>query len=201
WLISCLSEQLRLHFSDQAWYFPNDVLIRWELPGVPDKSPDIAAIPDTQVSIEGDKSFQVGIDGPLPVAIIEVTSESTRDQDFGMKQDIYAAVGIPEYLVIDLLTERSEPWRLHGFRLGNTPRYQSIPPDADGGITLQGLGLRFLPIGRTRIDVFDSTTGERLRSATEFREAAEAEAARAEAAEATIAELMERLRRLEANDE
>ncbi|MEZ4861568.1 MAG: Uma2 family endonuclease [Caldilineaceae bacterium] len=199
WLISLLAELLRIHLGARGWSFLSDVLIRWEIPGVPDKSPDITAILNPTVApTEEKKSFQVGSDGPMPAAVIEVTSESTRDQDFSAKRDIYAAVGIEEYLIIDIWNDRSAPWQLHGYRLGASPYYQPIAPAADGGITLQSLGLRFIPVGRERVDLFDSTTGERLRSGAEFRVMAEAEAARAQAAEATIAELTARLRALEA---
>ncbi|MBV7327935.1 Uma2 family endonuclease [Chloroflexi bacterium TSY] len=182
--------------------------IRWNLLGVPDKSPDIAAIPNAEASTEGKKSYQVGIDGPMPTAVIEVTSDSSRNQDFNVKRDTFASVGIQEYLIIDILNDPSEPWHLSGYLLGNSPYYQQIPPDSEGGITLQSLNLRFVPIQRTRIDVFDSSSGERLHSTSEFKAMAEAEAERANAeaeradtAEAKIEELMTRISKLEASQD
>lgn len=205
-LISFLSELLRLFLSKHGWYFPNDVLIHWNIPGVPPKSPDIAAIPDVKLEPEGKKSFHVGRDGPMPRAIIEMTSESTRSHDFNRKPTTYASVGIQEYLIIDIWNGLSNPWKLYGYRLGKSPYYEEVEPDAEGGIILETLGLRFVPIGRERVDVFDITTGERLRSAQEYEEMAEAAAARAEAeaaranvADRTIAQLQARIQELETN--
>ncbi|MEM7131282.1 MAG: Uma2 family endonuclease [Chloroflexota bacterium] len=228
-LIVLITELLRLFHGGRGWYFPNDVLIRWGVPGVLDKGPDIAAIPNTTVPSSDKKSYHVGRDGPLPEAIIEITSESTRDDDFITKRDLYASVGVQEYLIIDIWDDTSAPWQLHGFRLRNSPYYDSLLPDAEGGITLQTLGLRFVPRGRTRVDVYDVTTGERLQDAVTFKtlaetestranaeaeranteanranteaERANTEANRADAAEAMIESLQERLQKLEGNQD
>jgi len=94
-----------------------------------------------------------------------------------------------------------------------------LPADADGGITFATVGLRFVAINRTRLEVYDSTTGQRLLTSNELQAQAKAEAQRAEAeaqrateaveraeleaaarlaAEARAAELADRLRALEA---
>ncbi|MGQ0649537.1 MAG: Uma2 family endonuclease [Gemmatimonadaceae bacterium] len=38
---------------------------------------------------------------PLPILVVEILSGSTRRRDLGLKRDLYAAFGIPEYWVID----------------------------------------------------------------------------------------------------
>jgi hypothetical protein len=83
--------------------------------------------------------------------------------------------------------------------------YRELTPDADGGLTFPAIGLRFVPVGRKRVDVFDLATGERLLNPEEQKAKAEAEAERARAeteranaaVEAQLAEAMERLRKLE----
>lgn len=205
--------QLDIARSEQSWYFPSDVLMIWHGSSVPSISPDITLIPEAaSVEIAEKDSFKVGIDGPMPRAVIEVTSKSTRTTDFGYKVWAYAAAGVEEYLIIDIRNQQSEPWQLHGFRLGASPDYEPISPDAEGGITLQSVDVRFVPIERQRVDLFDGTTGERLRSGVEFAQLAheestradseaaraDSEAARADSAEATIEELQARVRELEA---
>jgi hypothetical protein len=74
------------------------------------------------------------------------------------------------------------PWQVYGYRLEHEPYYTPIPQDKDGGVTFTGVGLRFVPVGRTRIDIYDLTTDERLLTPDELK-------ARADSAEARVAEL------------
>lgn len=183
----------------------NDVLIHWGLPGAPPKSPDLAVMPAGHVPAEGQKSYRVGRDGPPPSFIIEITSKETRAIDLHVKPIFYAAVGVKEFLVIDLLTRRKHPWRLLGYRLADSPYYQSVTPEADGSLAFPTIGLRFRVVGRERIEVYSLATGERLLTPQELKEHADAETARADqeaaarqATEVELAATRKRLRELEA---
>ncbi len=166
------------------WLFLDDVLIHWGILGVPPKAPDITAIPGGKKPPKGEKSYRVGRDGPLPTFVVEVTSEETRKVDLEAKTIFYAAVGIQEFLLIDTLPEEGDSWQLTGYRLGDSPYYETITPDAKGELTFETIGLRFVAVGYADIAVYDAITGERLLTPKELKDrGGEEAAARAEAEE------------------
>jgi Uma2 family endonuclease len=203
---------LHLHFEVRGWLTTQDVFVRFGGRGVAPKGPDIALIPEGQFPGERKKSYQVGRDGPPPAFIVEVTSEETRQIDLQAKPIYYASFGVQEFLIIDIETPLTQDWELQGYTLtGTGPFYRQLTPDADGGLTFPAVGLRFVPVGRKRVDVFDLATGERLLTPEEQKTKANAEAERANAeaeranteaaaraaVEAQLAEAWERLRKLE----
>ncbi len=175
WLATMLEGFLR------GWLILSDVLIHPARKGVPAKAPDIAAIPGGRRPETPEKSYRVPRDGPIPAFVVEITSEDTRVTDLQEKTLYYAAVGVREMLIIDLWPEDGGAWRLLGYRLEDSPYYQEMAPDAEGGMTFETIGVRFVAVGRERIDLYDVKTGERLLTPGELKEHAEAEAARAEA--------------------
>lgn len=185
-LTGLLYTMLHTYLGARAWLILHDVLVLWGVRGVTPKSPDIVAFPGGRFPA-GENSYRVGRDGPMPTFIIEVTSTDTRQEDLLIKPYHYAALGIREYLIIDLLNSASEPWELIGYRLDAGPFYRRLPVDPAGGITFVTVGLRFVAVDRTRIEVYDSMTGERLFTSEELKAQATAEAERA-AAEAVRAE-------------
>jgi len=208
WLFAVLRNFLAPH----NWLILSDVLIHWGRKGVPANAPDVAAIPGGRHPETPAKSYHVDRDGPIPAFVLEITSEGTRAIDLQAKTLHYAAVGVREMLIIDFWPEGGGPWRLLGYRLEDIPYYRPIPSDQDGGLTFETLGLRFVAVGRERIEVYDTETGERLLTPDELKARADAEAtARADAerfaqeeaaaraeAEARATELEIRLRELEA---
>ncbi len=111
-------------------------------------SPDILVHPT--LSAGHRSSLDVVKDGP-PALVIEVVSPSTAiDRDLNVslpigKPGVYAAAGIPEYLVFDPLAEFL-PERVRGWRLsqrGNTPWL----PDDRGHWVSDTLGVSFAPQG------------------------------------------------------
>jgi Uma2 family endonuclease len=186
-----LATMLRTYLAAQQWLITQDVLIHWGRKGAPPLSPDLAAIPDGRLPAEDQKSYRVGRDGPLPAFVVEITSEETRDTDLHKKRLDYAAFGVKEYLIIDILTPRTQPWRLLGYRLEDQPTYQQLTPDEQGGLSFATVGLRFVAVGRERIEVYDAATGQRLLTADELK-------AQVEAAEARAATLADHVRELEA---
>jgi Uma2 family endonuclease len=174
-----LADMLQAYLVDEGWLIMHDVLINWNLPGVPKNSPDVTLIYEGQLPAEGNESYHVGRDGPLPDFVIEITSDSTRAVDLGDKTLAYAAVGVPEFLIIDRGTPVNEPWQLLGYRLGEQPMYEIIAPDPDGRITFAEVGLQFEVVGRERINLYDLATGDRLLTPAEQKTYADSEAARA----------------------
>ncbi|MEZ4866505.1 MAG: Uma2 family endonuclease [Caldilineaceae bacterium] len=175
-----LATMLRMYLTAQGWLATQDVLIHWGRRGVPPKSPDVAAFLGGHLPERKEKSYRVGRDGPLPAFVLEITSEETRQEDLDGKKLFYAAVGVKEYLIIDLLAKATTDWQLLGYRLGESPFYEGITPDAEGGLTFATIGLRFVAVGNERIDVYDVKTGERLLTPDEQKAKAEEEQARAD---------------------
>ena len=178
-----LAFTMRTNLKQRNWLILHDVFIYWPQRFVPPAAPDLAIIPDAPVLAENVKSYHVGRDGPLPIFVAELISESSRTHDLETKRTLYASMGIKEYLVVDLLPLEAGPWRVYGYRLDNEPYYTPIPNDEAGGVTFTGVGLRFVPVGRSRIEVYDLTIDERLLTPDELKAEAQAETAARVAAE------------------
>lgn len=190
-LTDLLSVMLRTYLGARDWLILHDVLVLWGIRGIPPKSPDIAAFPGGRLPTK-EKSYRVGRDGPLPAFVIEITSDETRQEDLNNKPLHYAAMGVKEFLIIDILNETTKPWDLIGYRLEDGPYYQRLPADAEGGITFTTVGLRFVAVNRTHIEVYDSATGQRLLTSEELKARAEAEVARSADLERRLHELESR---------
>jgi Uma2 family endonuclease len=189
---------LQGHLAAPDWLIIVDTWIRWGHRGIPDVAPDVAAIPGGRLPDLSENSYRVNRDGPVPAFVIEITSEETRKVDLDAKTLHYAAMGVREMLIIDRWPDEGDDWELLGYRLGDSPYYEEIVPDAEGGLTFETIGLRFEAVGRGWIDVYNVATGERLLPPDEFRAYAEAEAARAEAEAARAEAEAERRAKAEA---
>jgi colicin import membrane protein len=219
WLSVMLEVIIRAHLGRQGWVVFGNVYVHWGRRGVPPMAPDVTAIRTGTYPTYEEGSFYVGRHGPTPSFVIEITSYNKPERDIDRKKWDYAALGVPEYLVIDGWLDKTKPLQLTGYRLGDDPFYREITPDADGGITFDTVGLRFVGKGRETVQVYDAATGqvltppdqwlEQAEAATQARHEAEAraevEAERAEAeakaraeAEANLAAVTARLREFEA---
>ncbi|MEM7127717.1 MAG: Uma2 family endonuclease [Chloroflexota bacterium] len=166
------------------WLITSDVFIYWHIGRAKPAAPDLAAFRGGRLPPQKQKSYHVGKDGPVPVFVLEITSQDTRENDLKGKVVDYAAVGVQEYLVVDIETPANEDWRLLGYRLeDSSPYYQPIEPDEDGGLTFETIGYRFTCTGRSEIQVYDAATGKRLLNQREQRERAENAEKRAKNAE------------------
>lgn len=148
-------------------------------------------------------SYQIGREGPAPMLVVEVLSESSAGQrDQVDKSQLYALLGISEYILIDV-SGTYLPERLVLNRLRPDGTWQELQ-DEDGGITSQ-LGFRLIIASDGRLGVVDVATGEQYvrpneaqverqaRRQAEAQAAAEAEARRqAEARAAAEAEARQR---------
>jgi len=111
--------------------------------------------------------YKLWEEGTAPSLVIEVTSDSTRDEDLTRKKACYERIGVEEYILFDPLGDSLEP-RLQGFGLWNG-RYQPLPLESDGGLLSRTTGLRLRPEGH-RLRLVDPATGEPLLSDEEVRD-------------------------------
>ena len=126
------------------------------------------------------KTYLLWKEGRAPGFVIEVTSDTTRTEDLGTKQELYLRLGVEEYILFDPLGDYLHP-RLQGHRLV-LGRYQPIPVEPDGSLLSRTTGLR-LRIEGENLRLVDETTGERLLFVEEERTARLAERAARLAAE------------------
>jgi len=121
------------------------------------------------------RTYKLWLEGKAPSLVVEVTSESSREQDLE-KKAIYARMGVEEYFLFDPLDEYLRP-RLQGFRLVRGT-YRPIPQERDGSLTSQVTGLRFQAEGEW-LRLADLASGKKLPWTSEeaaVRQAAEARA-------------------------
>jgi Uma2 family endonuclease len=105
------------------------------------------------------KIYKLWEEGRAPSLVIEVTSNSTRDDDVSRKKTCYEHLGVEEYILHDPEGEYLSP-RLQGYRLAGN-RYGSILPHADGSLASLATGLT-LRVEGNHLRLVDTTTGERL---------------------------------------
>jgi Uma2 family endonuclease len=110
--------------------------------------------------------YKLWIEGRPPSLVIEVTSDSTRDEDLVKKKALYERLGVEEYLLFDPLRDYLDPpfqgyWLVGG-------RYQPAPLERDGSLISRTTGLRLRPEGH-RLRLLDPATGEPLLSDQEVR--------------------------------
>ncbi len=145
--------------------------------------------------------------GKVPDVVIELTSDSTREEDIDDKMAIYCdPLGVKEYFLYDPYEEYMEP-PLQGYRLLEG-EYQAIAP-VDGRIPSEMLGLHLEP-GDGFLRLYDPATRQwlptppeehqrRLQAEMEYQRAEEQLAQEAEArrrAEAEVVQLRQELERL-----
>jgi Uma2 family endonuclease len=203
-----LRHALRMRYRDEPEIYIGADLNLYYVQGNPKKvvSPDVFLARGVAPGVR--RTYKLWLEGKAPSLVVEVTSESSRQQDLE-KKEIYARLGVEEYFLFDPLDEYLQP-RLQGYRLVRGT-YRSIPPDRDGSLTSRVTGLRFQAEGE-RLRLVDLATGEKLpwtmeeaagRRAAEAqvaeqrhaRQAAEARAAEEAARRRVLEEELERLRR------
>jgi Uma2 family endonuclease len=103
--------------------------------------------------------YKLWDEGQVPSLVIELTSDSTRDEDLSKKKLCYERLGIEEYFLHDPYQDYLDP-PLQGFRLVNG-RYRPIEPERDGSLRSVTTGLLLRTEGK-RLRLVDSTSGEPL---------------------------------------
>lgn len=135
-------------------------------------NPSAVRGPDVMVSkgVKGNhlrRSFRTWEEGAAPAIIIEVTSNSTKDEDQFEKPAVYARIGVREYFLFDPIGEYLHP-RLQGFRLVNGA-YVAMNPRRADRLSSAELGLDF-EIDAHLLRVIDAKTGRRLPTREEHQE-------------------------------
>lgn len=105
------------------------------------------------------KNYKLWEEGCVPSLVIEVTSDTTRDEDLDKKKVTYERLGVEEYFLHDPEGDYLSP-RLQGHRLANG-RYRSIRPNRDGTLDSRTTGLT-LQVEEKNLRLIDTVTGERL---------------------------------------
>jgi Uma2 family endonuclease len=158
-------------------------------------SPDVMVVVPSRPLPEDIASYRVGVDGPAPVLVIEILSRrSFQQQDLTNKPDIYAELGVAEYILVDG-TGHFLPERLLLKRLGEDKTWDDLQ-DPDGGVTSR-LGFRILIEGDNRPRVVDAGTGRRYLRPEEAHAAVQAAEAAAQAEAEARRQAEERVRALE----
>ena len=138
------------------------------------------------------RTYKLWEEGKAPSLVIEVTSDSTRDEDVRKKKEIYEGLGIEEYFLFDPLGDYLKP-RLQGYRLEGG-RYQRIPADRDGALRSRVTGLILRP-EEAGLRLVDAGTGESIPWEGELDDRVREAEKRANAAEAELARLRRELDR------
>ena len=137
------------------------------------------------------KTYFLWKEGKAPDFVIEITSDTTSQEDL-KKKDRYEALGVTEYILFDPLDDYLHP-RLQGYQL-RRGRYQPIPREEDGSLRSRMTGLILRPEGQN-LRLIDAVTGERLLGRREEAAARQAAEERNRALEAEIARLRRELGR------
>ncbi len=182
WLI----QALRAYFSERPEVYVSGDILTYYVEG----NPRAVCAPDVLVTFGiGQKmrhTYKVWEEGKVPDFVMEFSSKTTYQNDLTDKMELYAALGIPNYLLYDA-EALYLPSPLMGFQLVKGV-YVPMPPGADGGIHSDVLGLDF-HIRDRRLAVYDPVAEQWLQVPAEQQAArAEDAEARAEDAEARAAQ-------------
>jgi Uma2 family endonuclease len=136
------------------------------------------------------RTYKLWEEGRIPSLVIELTSDSTKDEDLSKKKLCYESLGVEEYFLHDPFGDYLDP-TLQGFRLVNG-RYRPVEAEPDGSLRSLTTGL-ILQVEGTRLRLVDAVTGERLLWDDELDEKVEATERRAAALEEELARLRRKL--------
>jgi Uma2 family endonuclease len=184
--------------ADPRVFVTRDMLLYYQ-----EGNPNAVVVPDVMVTLGIDKlpvrtSYFVWLEEKAPDVVVEIASRSTRTLDHREKRQIYARIGVAEYVLYDPAPTGGRPplvlLRLRG------DGYQPVAPDGEGLVRSERLQMA-LRIEGGRLRLYDARTGAMLRSPVERTLAAErrADAAelRAEALDQALATERARVAELE----
>jgi Uma2 family endonuclease len=181
-----LREALRDHFRDDPrMYVAGNMLLYYEAGNpVACMAPDVFVV---QGVAKGERrTYRLWEEGQPPSVVFEITSRGSRLEDLGTKRVVYAMLGVWEYFLYDPLGEYLRP-SLQGYRL-QEGEYQRIPPESEGRLTSQALGLE-LRVEEGCLRLVNPGTSERLLTPAEALAARRMEAAARLTAEAELERL------------
>ena len=189
WAIECLKR----HFQPQPLVYVTGNILFYYVEDDPKKcfSPDVVVVRGVPSHLR--RTYLLWEEGKAPCFVLEVTSRKTRSVDWNKKLQLYAQLGVHEYVMFDPLDEYLRHAPLQLMRLEGT-KYVVASPEGDGSLLSRELGLKLLLLeGRLRFQ--DLSTGKLLMDLSETDdERIQAEMqARLEAARANVAEEQRRL--------
>ena len=173
---------LEAHFEQQPDVYVSGDLLMYYVEGDPYQ----VVAPDVLVSFGLDKkdrdTYLVWVEGKTPDFVMEFSSKTTYDEDLGPKKELYASLGIQDYILYDA-ESLFLPSPLMGYTLVDG-EYVPISDDGEGGLHSVVLGLD-LHVADVGLGLYDPVAGAWLQTPAESAEArAEHEAGRADNAEA-----------------
>jgi Uma2 family endonuclease len=191
--ILAIIAMLEQYFAERADIYVSGNLMFYYEEGNPSAvvSPDVFVVKG--VPKQERRVYKLWEEGQPPAIVFEITSRSTRLEDRGLKRQLFAELGVREYILFDPLSEYLKP-PLQGFRLldGELVPFE---PDAGGALISQELGLRLLRDG-SYLRLIDMATNQPLLRLAELVQARRAAEERASAAEQEIERLRAELARL-----
>lgn len=188
-----LQERLTRHFQNEKDIFVTSDLKHLLGPGLPGPAPDISIVRGWREPDLGVESYDLRETGIPPCLVIEVISPSDarlRRTDEVDKVNLYQRVGVREYLLLDTpRRSNGHRYRWRGYRSAPEGRYRSIEPDLEGRLVSETTNLAFgVSAEGDEVEIFDLSSGNRLRSPLEEEQARlAAEAAKEREAEARLA--------------
>ena len=195
-ILTRIIQTLENHFTQRPEVYVSGDILMYYVEGQPQKvvSPDVLVT--FGIGQKPRLTYKVWEEGKVPDFAMEMSSKTTYRNDLGEKMDLYASLGIQDYVLYDA-EDLYLPTPLMGFTLVDG-RYVAISPNADGGIYSEVLGLEFR-LRDMECGIYDPVSEVWLQTPAEAAEArAETAEARAENAETEAAQLREQLARLQA---
>ena len=195
--------RIETHFAHLPDVYVMGDMMMYYAEGDPRKSisPDIYVV--FGIGKKERRIYKIWEEGKPPDFVLEFSSKGTYRNDLTGKVQLYASIGIPEYVLYDV-DRRYLPTPLMGFRLVDGD-YVEISPLPNGGIPSETLGLEFHLLDDT-FGIYDPEAQEWLKTAAEDAEIraedaeirANQEANDRQKAEAEVARLQAELERLKA---
>jgi len=129
-----------------------DMRVDWSVPDVKPFGPDITVIAEGKIDPIDKGTYVSGEDGNQPLMVIEVTSKSTRNQDFYEKPALMQKVGLSYYFVVDLVPRKNR--RVYGYQLTPEGCYIGIRPDDQGRVWMEPVGM-WLSLNGVEVECYD----------------------------------------------
>lgn len=110
------------------------------------KAPDVMVVKGVDAKPDLRRSFKSWEENQtVPCFILELTSESTAEEDQVVKRELYERLGVREYFLFDPLSEYL-PKQLIGYRLIGG-RYEELQAGVNGAVLSAELGVTIRPEG------------------------------------------------------
>lgn len=167
---------LSVHFLEEPDIYVTGDMFIYFVQGDPrmNVAPDVFVIPNLDKRLR--TSYFMWLEGQVPMFIMEVTSNSTWQDDIGRKRELYQSWGVSEYWMYDPTEETRLTPLLQGFRLAGGV-YEPIEIEFDGE-SYRGFSSALNLELHARKDwfrFFNPSTGEYLNNLEESERARESE--------------------------